>query len=96
MVQVSTRIRHKAKSSSHSRDRFTDTNVPWIDRWDAGKELRQQVPREKHAGWNAPKNRPDPIDLLIKSNETRLPDLVLLRQVNVMSFCRQTEQRPNI
>ena len=85
MVQVSTRIRQKAQSSSGARDKSTDTYVPWIDRWDAGKELRQQVPREKHAGWTAPKNRPDPIDLLIKSNETRLPDLVPIKYARMLT-----------
>jgi hypothetical protein len=41
--------------------------------------LRERVPREKHAGWAARKGRPDPIDLLIKSNATRLPNLIPIR-----------------
>jgi uncharacterized protein (DUF2252 family) len=37
------------------------------------------VPRQKHAGWTPPKNRPDPIALLIESNKNRLSDLVPIR-----------------
>ena len=35
--------------------------------------------RAKHAGWKAPKNRRDPIDLLIESNEGRVLDLIPIR-----------------
>jgi uncharacterized protein (DUF2252 family) len=44
-----------------------------------GKALRDAVPRHAHAGWKAPRDRPDPIELLIASNEGRLPELVPIR-----------------
>ncbi len=44
-----------------------------------GKALRDTVPRASHAGWKAPEDRRDPIDLLIESNEGRIMDLVPIR-----------------
>jgi hypothetical protein len=35
--------------------------VPWKTRRAAGKVLRDEVPRESHAEWRPPKNRPDPV-----------------------------------
>ena len=48
------------------------------DRRADGKALRKSAPRGSHAHWAAPKRR-DPIDLLVKSNQGRLPNLVLIR-----------------
>jgi len=44
-----------------------------------GKALRDAVPRESHGGWRAPKDRRDPIELLVESNEGRLPQLIPIR-----------------
>lgn len=44
-----------------------------------GKKLREQVPRESHADWKPAPNRPDPLDLLLKSSEGRIPQLLPLR-----------------
>jgi uncharacterized protein (DUF2252 family) len=44
-----------------------------------GKSLRDSVPREAHAGWKAPRDRRDPVDLLIESNQGRLPHLIPIR-----------------
>jgi uncharacterized protein (DUF2252 family) len=44
-----------------------------------GKALRDKVPRAAQAGWNVPKDRRDPIEILIESNEGRLPELVPIR-----------------
>ncbi len=49
------------------------------ERITAGKQLRDRVPRESHARWEPPANRPDPIDILMESNQDRLPELVPLR-----------------
>jgi uncharacterized protein (DUF2252 family) len=49
------------------------------DRRAQGKALRQAASRAKHAGWKAPKDRRDPIDLLIESNEGRVLDLIPIR-----------------
>jgi uncharacterized protein (DUF2252 family) len=44
-----------------------------------GKQLREKVPRESHAGWTAPANRQDPIDILEASDQDRMPELVPIR-----------------
>jgi uncharacterized protein (DUF2252 family) len=85
MAEVVERTTKKRKPNPGVRDRFSDTYVPWVERWDAGKKLRDRVPRENHAGWDAPKNRPDPIDLLIKSDKGRLPELVPIRHGRMLT-----------
>lgn len=49
------------------------------DRRARGKALRDAVPRSSHAGWKPPKDRRDPIDLLIESNQGRALELVPIR-----------------
>jgi uncharacterized protein (DUF2252 family) len=49
------------------------------ERREHGKSLRDRVPREAHAGWKAPRDRRDPVDLLVESNEGRLPQLIPIR-----------------
>jgi uncharacterized protein (DUF2252 family) len=49
------------------------------DRIAAGKALRERVPRQSHAGWRPPINRQDPIDILKKSNQDRLAQLIPIR-----------------
>ena len=49
------------------------------DRRAHGKSLRDSVPREAQAGWKPPHDRRDPVDLLIESNEGRLPQLIPIR-----------------
>src|SRR5271167_2257195 len=44
-----------------------------------GKALREGVPREDHGGWKAPRDRRDPVELVLESNEGRMPDLVPIR-----------------
>ena len=44
-----------------------------------GKALREAVPREEHGGWKAPKDRRDPVELVLASNEGRMPDSVSIR-----------------
>ncbi len=44
-----------------------------------GKALREAVPRQDHGEWKAPKDRRDPIELVLDSNEGRMPDLVPIR-----------------
>jgi uncharacterized protein (DUF2252 family) len=49
-----------------------------------GKQLREKVPREDHSYWIPPKNRHDPIDIIIESNEGRVEDLVPIRHGRMM------------
>ena len=44
-----------------------------------GKALREDVPREAHGGWKPPKDRRNPVDLLLESNEGRVLELVPIR-----------------
>ena len=44
-----------------------------------GKSMREACPRNSHATWTAPSNRPDPVSLVLKADEGRLPELLPLR-----------------
>jgi len=41
--------------------------------------MREDVPRESHAQWEPPADRPDPVDILEEQARTRVPDLVPIR-----------------
>jgi uncharacterized protein (DUF2252 family) len=45
----------------------------------AGKKLRAKAPRSSHANWTAANNRPDPIELLKRSDKGRLSALLPIR-----------------
>jgi len=45
----------------------------------AGRALRKKVPRESHARWEPPADRPDPVTLLIESSRGRIPQLLPIR-----------------
>ena len=45
----------------------------------AGKALRYKIPREQHGRWNGVKGRPNPIDLLHKSDAGRMKELLAIR-----------------
>ncbi len=45
----------------------------------AGKAARKEVPRSSHAEWAPPDNRADPVEILEKQAETRVPELVPIR-----------------
>lgn len=49
------------------------------ERYAEGKALRQAYPRESHADWNPPANRPDPVQLVLDAEEGRMPELLPLR-----------------
>ena len=44
-----------------------------------GKAARAEVPRSSHAGWTAPADRPDPVQLLVEQGRTRVPELLPIR-----------------
>src|SRR5215470_11102507 len=44
-----------------------------------GKALRNSVPRTSHAGWEPPRDRTDPIEILIESSKARLQNLIPIR-----------------
>ena len=49
------------------------------ERYARGKALRETVPRGSHAGWEPPRRRRDPIEILIESSVGRVPRLVPIR-----------------
>ena len=49
------------------------------ERRSAGKALRDKVSRGVHGSWKPEHGRADPVDLLIKSNEGRLAELIPIR-----------------
>jgi len=64
---------------SHAHARVDDRYLSADERRAEGKALRDAVPRASHGGWKPPKDRHDPIELLLKSNEGRLLDLIPIR-----------------
>ncbi len=44
-----------------------------------GKRLRDVHPRTEHSGWNPPKNRRDPVEIVLAQNKGRLQELVPIR-----------------
>ncbi len=54
------------------------------DRQAAGKALRQKVPRSLHRDWHPKSDRPDPLMLLEKSNQQRIPELIPIRHWRMM------------
>ena len=49
-----------------------------------GRSLRKEVNRIGHGGWVTPKNRRDPIDILIESSKGRLENLIPIRYGRMM------------
>jgi uncharacterized protein (DUF2252 family) len=49
------------------------------ERLAAGRAARKRAPFESHGDWHLPPKRPDPISLLEKQAETRVPELVPIR-----------------
>ena len=45
----------------------------------AGKALRDKCPRTSHAGWVAPNDRRDPVELVLEAGKGRMPELLPLR-----------------
>lgn len=52
---------------------------PWERRRAKGRELRAQTPRESHAEWKAPRNRPDSLELIAASNRGRQKEFIPIR-----------------
>jgi len=44
-----------------------------------GKRLREACPRSSHAAWKALPDRPDPVELVLKADKGRIPELISLR-----------------
>src|SRR5258708_7796892 len=51
----------------------------------AGKALREKVPRSSHAEFQRGSERPDPVVILEKQNEGRVPKLVPVRNARMLA-----------
>jgi len=54
------------------------------DRRAAGKALRDRVPRRQLAEWSPPKNRRNPVDMVIASSKGRIAELIRIRYDRMM------------
>lgn len=59
-----------------------------LQRMATGEALRKKVPREILGEWQAPDDRPDPVELLIEQGRTRVPELLPVRygRMSVSAF----------
>jgi len=63
------------RAASHAVSRYLSAD----ERRAEGKSIRERVPRESQAGWKPGENRRDPVEILVESNEGRIPTLVPIR-----------------
>ena len=56
---------------------------PWQARRAAGKALRARVPREVHGQWSPDPDRPDPLEIVLATNEGRQQELIPLRMARM-------------
>jgi len=69
----------RAPRNDHSNRPPEDPYRTAAERRAEGKALRDTVAREDHGGWKLPKSRPDPVKLVLASNEGRMPELIPIR-----------------
>jgi uncharacterized protein (DUF2252 family) len=60
------------------------THAPLTELYALGKSLRDKCPREAHAAWQVPKDRPDPVALLEESSKGRIRELIPVRYGRMM------------
>jgi hypothetical protein len=53
--------------------------LTYAERYAAGKKLRETCPRTSHAVWKPPADRPDPVELVLRAEKGRMPELLPLR-----------------
>jgi uncharacterized protein (DUF2252 family) len=71
--------RTKKDDSGNGVGRAETQYRPADERRAEGKALREAVAREAHAGWKPPKGRRNPVELLLETNQGRMPALVPIR-----------------
>lgn len=82
MSAVVATIRPRAHGSKPSTASALPPNRD--ERLAAGKALRDRVPRQKHAEWSPPKDRRDPVDMVLESSKGRIPELIPIRYGRMM------------
>jgi uncharacterized protein (DUF2252 family) len=51
----------------------------------AGKAARRRTPRSSHAAWEETSDRPDPVDTLVRQDQTRVQNLVPIRHGRMLA-----------
>ncbi len=54
------------------------------ERYAAGKALRNRLEREQHSKWTTPKDRRDPVKMVVESSKGRIPELLPIRYGRMM------------
>ena len=83
--QVAARPIKPARPRKMKRDFFEAKRLSPEQRREAGKALRDKVPRESHGEWKEQPDRPDPIDILIASDKGRIPELLPIRHGRMLT-----------
>lgn len=84
---TTSRRRHTVLATAES-DAFTSLRrrpTSRQERFALGKGLRQQVPRRALGRWSPPDDRPDPVELVRRSHEGRLAELVPIRVARMVA-----------
>ena len=58
---------------------ITTRHRPRAERYAMGRSLRKKCPREAHSKWKAPRDRPDPVQVVLEADKGRLTELLPLR-----------------
>ncbi len=67
------------KQKNPENNKASIHHLPYSERYERGKQLRESCPRSSHAKWEEPAKRPDPINLLLESEKGRITKLLPLR-----------------
>jgi len=70
---------NQSKPVSPRKNPASAKGLSWDQAYALGKKLREACPRRSHAVWKAPQGRPDPVHLVLRAEEGRVPDLLPLR-----------------
>jgi uncharacterized protein (DUF2252 family) len=79
---MKSKVRHSLPADGNSGHGNAAGEAPYrspAERRAEGKTLRDAVPRAEHSGWNPPKKRRDPVEVVLAQNEGRLLELVPIR-----------------
>ena len=77
-------VKNGKATSLELQDHFMKTRQSIEERIAVGKKLRKKTPRIRLGDYKASVNRADPVSILEKQAETRLPDLVPIRYARML------------
>ena len=69
----------RRKQAASTSGRLTSANLTVAERIARGKAARAEVPRAGHGSFEPSSARPDPVELLMRQAQTRVPELVPIR-----------------